>query len=95
MPSLCLHCCGQSYHLCRRSVCDDIEDYLNIPVPLDGDTTIELDLRRVNCPELDGGEQLDEIVVRGGTLTISSESTLRYDIYHCCAACFVSFSESE
>ena len=54
-----------------------MSDYLDVPVPLGSDTVIELDARRVDCPALEEDEELPEVVVSGGTLTLTSDSTVR------------------
>ena len=51
--------------------------YLDVPVPLGSNTVIELDVRRVDCPTLQEDEELPEVIVRGGTLTLQSDSTVR------------------
>lgn len=56
-----------------RSLCDDVQSYFDIPVPLDGDMAIDLDVLSIEC-EANGElpDELDEIIVQGGTLTITS-----------------------
>lgn len=64
-------------------VCDEVADILNLDniVPLGGvDTTIELapSVTTLECPTNDDEDELlDEIVVSGGQLTISSNNTVR------------------
>lgn len=64
-------------------VCDEVADILDLDniLPLGGvDTTIELDplVTTLECPKNDDEDELlDEIVVSGGQLTISSNSTVR------------------
>eukprot|EP00904_Undaria_pinnatifida_P009397 jgi/Undpi1/5588/HiC_scaffold_2.g00864.m1 len=74
---------GKSWALCAlmalaslssaRSLCDDVQSYFDIPVPLDGDMEIDLDVLSIEC-EANGElpDELDEIIVQGGTLTITS-----------------------
>ena len=64
--------------LSRSSLCEDVNDYLDVPVPLGSDTVIDLDVRLVDCPALEEDEELPEVIVRGGTLTLRSDSTVRY-----------------
>lgn len=64
---------------CCSSQCEDVNDYLDIPVPLESDTLIELDIIRVDCPEAEDDEDLPEVIVSGGTLTISADTTVRYN----------------
>lgn len=53
-----------------------MDEYLDVPVPLIGDTEIALgSVLSITCPP--NGElpdELEEIVVQGGTLTLSSTS---------------------
>ena len=64
-------------------VCDEVADILDLDniLPLGGvDTTIELDssVTTLECPTNDDEDELlDEIVVSGGQLTISSNNTVR------------------
>ena len=59
--------------------CDDVNDYLDAPVPLESDTVIKLDdIGQLECPTpQSGSEELAEVLVRGGALTLSSESKVR------------------
>lgn len=77
-----------SYHLlcfcdssvCYRAICDDLENYLSVPSPLTGDTTITLGVEIIECPSLDGGlngVEVEEVVVEGGTLTIASDNNVQ------------------
>lgn len=63
-----------------RSLCDDVQTYLDIPVPLGGDMEVELDVTSLECPP--NGElpdELDEVIVQGGTLTIrGTQSSLQF-----------------
>lgn len=67
-----------------RSACDDVNDYLDVPVPLTGDTTIGLDVEAIECPVSAEEDDLDEIIVSGGALTISASTAVRCD----CASSF-------
>lgn len=64
-----------------RATCDDIEQHLNVPVPLDGDTVIDLDdVSVIECEELSsglGGTALEVVTVSEGTLTLRSTNTVR------------------
>ena len=66
-----------TFFVSRSSLCDDVSDYLDVPVPLGSDTVIELGVGRVDCPALEEDENLPEVVVSGGTLTLTSHSTVR------------------
>ena len=58
-----------------RSACDDVSQYLDIPVPLNSDLEIDLDVALLECPP--NGElpdELDEVVVSGGKLTLRGTS---------------------
>lgn len=68
---------GVSVFLRLRAVCDDLENYLNVPSPLTEDTTIALDVETIECASLDANMEVEEIVVEGGTLTITSDSTVQ------------------
>lgn len=74
--------------------CDDVNDYLDAPVPLGSDTVIELDdFGQLECPTpQSGSEELAEVLVRGGTLTLSSDNTVRY---HSSKICQTECSKSE
>lgn len=64
-----------------RAACDDIDQYLNVPSPMTGDMEINLDaVSVIECKEFEsdiGGTALEQVVVSGGTLTLTSASTVR------------------
>ena len=64
--------------LSRSSLCEDVNDYLDVPVPLGSDTVIELDVVQLECPAPQSSDELlAEVLVRGGALTLTSDSTVR------------------
>lgn len=60
-----------------RAVCEDLENFLNVPLPLTGDTTITLDVGTIECLPLEASIEVEEVIVEGGTLTITSDSTVQ------------------
>lgn len=61
-------------------LCDDVSD-LGVPVPLGSDTVvIDLDgVSQLECPTPQSGrDELAEVLVTGGTLTLSSDNTVRF-----------------
>lgn len=62
----------------------DIDTYLDVPYPMTGDMEINLDdVDTVECEEIDEFAEVDAngletVVVDGGTLTLKSESNVRY-----------------
>ena len=55
-----------------------MNDYLDVPVPLGSDTVIELDVVQLECPAPQSSDELlAEVLVRGGALTLTSDSTVR------------------
>ncbi|CAM9102426.1 unnamed protein product, partial [Ascophyllum nodosum] len=65
------------------AVCDEVANALDLVniVPLGGvDTTVELasSITTLACPANDEDEELGEILVSGGKLTISSDNTVRF-----------------
>ena len=54
--------------------------FLDIPSPLTGDKTINLDVEVIECETMVTGPDRDEVpvvVVEGGTLTIASDNTVQ------------------
>ena len=70
-----------SFSLLRhRAVCDDLDMFLDVPSPLTGDKTINLDVEVIECETMVTGPDRDEVpvvVVEGGTLTIASDNTVQ------------------
>eukprot|EP00904_Undaria_pinnatifida_P003303 jgi/Undpi1/12974/HiC_scaffold_7.g02639.m2 len=67
-----------------RAACVDIDTYLDVPYPMTGDMEINLDdVDTVECEEIDEFAEVDAngletVVVDGGTLTLKSESNVRF-----------------
>ena len=54
--------------------------FLDIPSPLTGDKTIILNVGVIECEIIEGdrsAEEVETIVVEGGTLTIASDNTVQ------------------
>ena len=59
-------------------VCEDVNDYLDVPFPLESNSVIELDVVQLECPAPQSSDELLAVVrVRGGALTLTSDSTVR------------------
>lgn len=70
--------CGRLFLILRlRAVCDDLENFLNVPFPLTEDTTITLDVGVIACASPNEGLAVEHVLVQGGTLTIASDSTVQ------------------
>ena len=73
-------------HTTLSAACVDIDQYLDIPSPMTGDMEINLDgVDTIACVEIQvPGEAepnlLETVIVDGGTLTIKSSSSVRYEI---------------
>ena len=64
----------------HRAVCDNLDMFLDIPSPLTGDKTIILNVGVIECEIIEGdrsAEEVETIVVEGGTLTIASDNTVQ------------------
>ena len=66
-----------------RAACDALDNYLDVPSPLAGDTTITLSVGVIECDPrgVDSSTTLDveveQVVIEGGTLTIKSDNTVQ------------------
>lgn len=58
--------------------CNAIDQHLGIPNPMTGDMNLVLGVPSVACPDPEEDALIEEIVVQGGTLTISSAEKVRY-----------------
>lgn len=64
----------------HRAVCDDLDNFLDVPSPLTGDKTITVSVGVIEC-EIQGRQtssrDVPTIVVEGGTLTVASDDTVQ------------------
>lgn len=62
----------------RAALCEDINEYLDIPYPMEGDMEIVLDdVDTIACPEFDDSDGMEEVIISGGTLTLKSANNVR------------------